>query len=184
MMRSAHALYFVYLKMRPFIQKARLLLPRRLYLPFSGLRLPRCSNTRIVAPCLTANWTIRALTRWARSSSRLLILRQRLALSCSPCAIMPVLLRLRAIHPQWCFLKPDISLPPPINWVARIVPSTVWMVQTAICSSRFRPIAQIVVSVLVVTCCSVFAGLLNDFSIGVCIHHSFPCLISEELPSE
>src|SRR5712691_9384567 len=55
---------------------------------------------------------------------------------------MPVLARLRAIRPNCRFLKPDISLPPPMKRVARIVPSTVWTVQTAICSLRLRSTAD------------------------------------------
>src|SRR5215469_10505482 len=65
-----HALYLLYLKMRPFIQKARFVLPRRLYVPFSGRRVPRCSKTRILACCSIANWTMRALDLGARSVHR------------------------------------------------------------------------------------------------------------------
>src|SRR5713226_1063939 len=180
MMRSFHALYLAYWKMRPFIQKARFLLPRRLYLPFVGLRVPRCSNTRIVAPC---SWTTRLLTRWATCSSRARILRHRAALSCSPAAMMPVLARLRAIRPSSCFLKPAIALPPSMKRVARIEPSTVWMVHTARCSPRFRSTAQIFVSPCVVTCCSMFAGRLNCFSTGVCTHQCSPCRTSCGLPN-
>jgi hypothetical protein len=68
MIPSFHALYLAYRKMRPFIQKARLLLPRRLYLPFSGRSFERCSNTRMVAPCSCAKSTMRRETRWANSS--------------------------------------------------------------------------------------------------------------------
>src|SRR5712692_10600866 len=94
----------------------------------------------------------------------------------------PVLSRLRAIRPNCLFLKPAISLPPPMKRVARIVPSTVWTVHTAKCSLRFRSTAQIFVSALVLTCSSMVAGLLNFFSTGVCSHHCLPCRISEGLP--
>src|SRR5215472_5576522 len=97
-----HALYLLYLKMRPFIQKARFVLPRRLYVPFSGRRLPRCSKTRILACCSRANWTMRALTRCAICSSTWRIFRQKSALSCSFSARMPVCERLRAIRPSSC----------------------------------------------------------------------------------
>src|SRR5258707_15366801 len=62
MIPSFHALYFAYLKMRPFIQKARLVFPRWLYLPLVGLRSPKCSNTKMLACCACANWTMRVLT--------------------------------------------------------------------------------------------------------------------------
>src|SRR5216684_2041263 len=183
MMRSFHALYLAYWKMRPFIQKARFLLPRRLYLPFVGLRVLRCSNTRIVAPCSWANWTMCLLTRWATCSSRARILRHRAALSCSPAAMMPVLARLRAIRPSSCFLKPAIAVPPPIKRVARIEPSTVWMVHTARCSPGFRSTAQSFVAPCVVTWCSMFAGRLNFLSTGVCTHQCSPCRTSCGLPN-
>src|SRR6266516_2383433 len=70
-----------------------------------------------------------------------------------------------------------------MNLVARIVPSTLWMVQTAKCSLRLRSTAQIFVCVLVVTCFSIFGGLLNGFSRGVCNHHWFPRRTREGLPS-
>ncbi len=57
-----------------------------------------------------------------------------------------VLLRLTAMRPSVRFLKPTISLPPPMKRVARMVPSTVWTVQTARCSPRLRSTAQIFVS--------------------------------------
>src|SRR5258708_18968891 len=125
---------------------------------------------------------MRALTRCARCSSIVLILRQRSTLSCSPCAMMPVLLRLRAIGPNCFFLKPFTRLPPPMNLVARIVPSTVRMVHTARFSFKFRSTAQIFVCVFVVTCFSIFGGLLKCFSMGVCSHHSFPRQIRDGLP--
>src|SRR5215469_5824561 len=81
------ALNLVKLKILPFIQKARLTFPRWLYFPFSGRRFPRCSKTSKEAPCETANWTMRALTRWAICSSARRILRQRSTLSCSPSAL-------------------------------------------------------------------------------------------------
>ena len=54
--------------MRPFIQSARLLFPLRLYFPFSGLQVPQVLEDEDAAPCSQANWTIRALTRWATCS--------------------------------------------------------------------------------------------------------------------
>src|SRR5260370_11066452 len=179
---SLYALYFAYLKMRPFIQNARLLLPRRLYLPFAGLRFPRCSNTSMVASCCEANWTMRALTRWAIWSSTLVILRQRSALSCSPEAQMPVIPRLRAIRPSCFFLRPFPRLPPLLNLVARIEPSTVRMVHTARCSVILRSTEQIFVCSFVVICFSIFAGLFNCFSMGVCSHHPLPRLMRDGLP--
>src|SRR6266849_5643885 len=170
MIPALYALYFAYLKRRPFIQNARLLLPRRLYLPLAGLRLPRCSKTAIVASCCFANWTMRALTRWATCVSALRILRQRSALSCSFEAQMPVLDRLRAMRPSCFFLRPFTHLPPLINLVARIEPSTVRMVHTAKCSFKFRSTEQIFVCSFVVICFSILPGLLNGFSMGVCNH--------------
>jgi len=70
--------------------RARFILLRREYVPFSGLRLPRCSKTRMLDPCAFANWTMRELTRCAICSSTFLTLRQGSVLSCSFSAMMPV----------------------------------------------------------------------------------------------
>src|SRR5260370_8273839 len=181
MIPRLHALYLAKLKILPFIQKARFVLPLRLYLPFSGWRVPRCANTRREGPWSAANWTMRAFTRCAMCSSALRILRQRSALSCSFSAMMPVSRRLRAIGPNRCFLKAAISLAPPINRVARMVPSTVWTVHTANCSLRLRSIAQSFVSAVVI-CAAILGGLLNVFSMGVCNHHCFPRRTRAGLP--
>lgn len=125
---------------------------------------------------------MRRETRWAKCSSRFLIFCHRAALSCSPEAQRPVRLRLRAIHPNSLFLKPAISRPPPMKRVARIEPSTVWMVHTAICSPRLRSTAQSFVSGFVVTCCANLGGVVNRFSMGVCSHQRPACRTSEGLP--
>src|SRR6266446_3752656 len=70
-----------------------------------------------------------------------------------------------------------------MNVVARIVPSTVWTLHTARCVSRLRSTAQIFVSGLLVTCFSIFGGLANCFSTGVCNHHCFPRRTREGLPT-
>jgi hypothetical protein len=59
--------------------------------------------------------------------------------------------------------------------VARVEPSAVWTVHTAIGPSRLRSTVQIFVCTCVVICSSTFAGLLNFLSTGVCNHHSLPC---------
>src|ERR1700676_749399 len=95
--------------------------------------------------------------------------------------MVPICDRLRAMRPNCFFLKPDISRPPLIKRVARIVPSTVWTVQTANCSLRLRSTEQILVSVFV-TCSAILGGLLNGFSMGVCNHHCFPRRTRAGLP--
>src|SRR5713101_5899053 len=142
-------------------------------LPLLRTQVPQVLEDEDGSPCSQANWTIRALTRWATCSSMWRILRQRSALSCSFSAMMPVCDRWRAIRPNCLFLKPDIALPSPINRVARIVPSTVYTVHTAKCWSRLRSTAQIRVSALVM-CSAMFGGLVNVFSVEVCSHHCSP----------
>ena len=78
----------------------------------------------ICMPCEKDRWSLFTFgfladgNTFSMDSSTLRIFFQRATLSCSPAAIMPVLRRLRAIHPNCFFLKPDISLPPPMNVVA------------------------------------------------------------------
>jgi len=68
-------------------------LARRLYWPFSGRNLLRCSKAIIAAPCPWANSTMRRLTRCPRPSSessptdrRYLVRLQRRGLFCAGCA--------------------------------------------------------------------------------------------------
>ena len=46
---SFHALYCVFVKIFPLNQYERFSLPLLLYLPFCGLKCPRCSNTSTLA---------------------------------------------------------------------------------------------------------------------------------------
>src|SRR2546423_2485388 len=69
-----------------------------------------------------------------------------------------------------------------MNLVARIVPSTVWIVHTAMFSFMFKSTAHIFVCALVATCFAMVPELLNCLSTGVCNHHCLPCLTREGLP--
>src|SRR5260370_28757991 len=86
------------------------------------------------------------------------------------------------MRPNSFFLKPAISLPPPIKPVARMVPSTVWTVHTARCSPRLRSTEQIFVSVFAI-CSAILSGAVKVFWMGVCSHHFCPGRTGAGLPN-